>query len=1348
MDCRRQGILFACSYLIVWALQIPTAAAQFYRAPVKNAGLHATAYLDTGGSCPNPVPAPGPNCSQDSGSRDWYGNCHSYDGHPGTDFAGDGAKDSDVVAAASGVVFVAEDTFRDDCTCPLGTLASCVCSGPACNGPIECGKGASYGNRVRIVHLDGKTTLYGHLKKGSIPNAIRAPGSVVHCGDILGVIGSSGVTTGPHVHFEPRAGSVPLDPFSTDPNSSLWVTQGSYCGLPGLTCDSEPTITTRVNIVPGAKGFVAGEPVAGYFTITNSGHDTITLTDLLLDGRLDGVNDCSNYIQACALCDEVLCPDFPPITTTLAKGDSFSYHKTFTPLRPGHYKFDVSYRIAPPEEVKSTTNPSCDWRVYGVAGDGGINTASIDVTPSPRSFRSRLLAQRTEACATPPAITSIEVDPTQGCLGSAQKQWVTIDGTGFATSSEVDLNDGTTEYPIPAYQTQFVSSAQLKVCAGVWYTSDWTAQVTNSVNLSNVFPFTVSPPVSSSTIAITVDPTGSPNPVQSGGAVNLSVMATTDPPNGPIAYDWSAACPALGSNGTFSNSALRNPTWTAPLNTGAQRACSICVTAKSGDSSDINCFPQNVAGSSDTKSVDLIKNGDFQEGDDDWTVSTFGGFYAGTYAGLQNCDSPNCGHCPGYASCSNADGSGANNIDATLTQTISLPSNAASISFKFDYSITSQDTKPLDDQLVFTIKDLTANTSKRIGFLTNTDATSTCPYHSTTTYDLIEFKGHTVTLQFLCVTGAANPTVFRIDKVSMVAQVQGCSSADECDDGEQCTYDSCNNGACRNMPVNDPCDDGLFCNGEDTCQNGKCSQHAHNRCTGGDECNNHCSESSRSCHVAAGVGCSDDGNDCTDDQCDGSGSCSHTANSAPCDDGTYCNGSDTCDARSCSVHSGDPCSGSGQRCDESGQQCTNVAKATSTPTPRSSPTQTPTPIGTPFARISIGAASGVVGHDIVVAVALNGSGVDVAATQNDITMDGTHFVVPTGYRCAMTQSQHCVTSDECPSGQTCTAAPDCDVSPILGKNNASFTFRPLGCSSASCLGIRALVFSTDNVDVISSGSQLYTCKVRILPDTLPGIYPLVISGVVAANPSGARVESNGTDGTIEVLAGPTPTVTAISSFTPIVLATLSPTNTRTPHPTPVATSTSTPTATRAASPTDTGTVTPSSTVTVSSCQGDCNGDLEVTIDELLKLVDIALETMPLANCVRGDHDGNGSVTVDELVSAVNTALIGCPAMANATPTPLGSPSPTALTSGECARAIGDAGTGISVRECASSVLTCPEVGRLYADEVAIIWKEPQRVEGKIWYPINFWEYRISRGITGWVIGDSVEPYPPDGFCPG
>jgi glucose/arabinose dehydrogenase len=67
-----------------------------------------------------------------------------------------------------------------------------------------------------------------------------------------------------------------------------------------------------------------------------------------------------------------------------------------------------------------------------------------------------------------------------------------------------------------------------------------------------------------------------------------------------------------------------------------------------------------------------------------------------------------------------------------------------------------------------------------------------------------------------------------------------------------------------------------------------------------------------------------------------------------------------------------------------------------------------------------------------------------------------------------------------------------------------------------------------------------------------------------------------------------------------------------------------------------------------SCPGDCGGDGEVAIDDLIKGVGIALGNQPVGNCAAMDGDGDGRVEIQELVRAVAMALEGCEAEPTAT----------------------------------------------------------------------------------------------------
>ena len=183
-------------------------------------------------------------------------------------------------------------------------------------------------------------------------------------------------------------------------------------------------------------------------------------------------------------------------------------------------------------------------------------------------------------------------------------------------------------------------------------------------------------------------------------------------------------------------------------------------------------------------------------------------------------------------------------------------------------------------------------------------------------------------------------------------------------DGDGNCVESCSEAAdnCTAADANgSPCDDGVFCNGADTCSAGTCSQHAGNPCAGADgdlDCSETCDEGAAAC-----TGADPDGSACQDglfcngaDTCagglcndhagavcpgvDGDSDCSESCSDsaagctgddpqgAPCDDGIYCNGADTCSGGSCSVHAGNPCPGPdgdgncAESCSEGTDTCT------------------------------------------------------------------------------------------------------------------------------------------------------------------------------------------------------------------------------------------------------------------------------------------------------------------------------------------------------------------------------------------------------------------------------------------
>jgi murein DD-endopeptidase MepM/ murein hydrolase activator NlpD len=131
--------------------------------------------------------------------RDYACGQLGYDGHDGTDIRVPNLAvmrlGVEVVAAASGVVRAVRDEMPDVSVRDTGKDAV---------------RGREAGNAVALRHGPDWETQYSHLMHGSV--RVR-PGDEVQAGEVLGLIGLSGNTEFPHLHFEVRYRGEPVDPF-------------------------------------------------------------------------------------------------------------------------------------------------------------------------------------------------------------------------------------------------------------------------------------------------------------------------------------------------------------------------------------------------------------------------------------------------------------------------------------------------------------------------------------------------------------------------------------------------------------------------------------------------------------------------------------------------------------------------------------------------------------------------------------------------------------------------------------------------------------------------------------------------------------------------------------------------------------------------------------------------------------------------------------------------------------------------------------------------------------------------------------------------------------------------------
>jgi murein DD-endopeptidase MepM/ murein hydrolase activator NlpD len=166
--------------------------------------------------------------------QDYNCGTNTYDGHHGTDIAiwpyslyKMDNNQVEVVAAAAGTIIQKNDGNFDR----------------------NCGSSTLTANSIIIQHADGTYALYWHMKNGSVTT--KAVGQTVIAGEKLGVVGSSGSSSGPHLHFEIWTGSTNTtykDPFSGTCNllnaTSWWTAQRPHAEPAVMKASVHPTDIT------------------------------------------------------------------------------------------------------------------------------------------------------------------------------------------------------------------------------------------------------------------------------------------------------------------------------------------------------------------------------------------------------------------------------------------------------------------------------------------------------------------------------------------------------------------------------------------------------------------------------------------------------------------------------------------------------------------------------------------------------------------------------------------------------------------------------------------------------------------------------------------------------------------------------------------------------------------------------------------------------------------------------------------------------------------------------------------------------------------------------------------------
>ena len=112
--------------------------------------------------------------------------------------------------------FSGEGAFHKgvDITAPTGTTVRNTADGVVVQAEMVSG---GYGRLIIVDHGGGYQTYYAHLSKIQVH-----AGQEVHRGEVIGLVGASGRTTAPHLHYEVHVGGAPINPYKYLVNSAVF----------------------------------------------------------------------------------------------------------------------------------------------------------------------------------------------------------------------------------------------------------------------------------------------------------------------------------------------------------------------------------------------------------------------------------------------------------------------------------------------------------------------------------------------------------------------------------------------------------------------------------------------------------------------------------------------------------------------------------------------------------------------------------------------------------------------------------------------------------------------------------------------------------------------------------------------------------------------------------------------------------------------------------------------------------------------------------------------------------------------------------------------------------------------
>ena len=350
---------------------------------------------------------------------------------------------------------------------------------------------------------------------------------------------------------------------------------------------------------------------------------------------------------------------------------------------------------------------------------------------------------------TPPTITSVSPATLSP---SSSPQTITITGSNFQPSG---ANASTLVFYDPANNSYIrtpysVTTTPMKYDINVQSaTGTWKVKVVNGTAESKLFSFTVAS-VNAQLTGLSIS--GPANVPKNGNGQYIATAIFSDGTSSTVTPSWS-----LNSGAPASISASGQLTaGSVSVNTP------VTITAAytlNGINRTATYNANIVTGSTSYQLEELISNGTFASGSTGWSLT--GNFQADTKYSTYNNE-------PGHAYLAKSDGTAGNILSGTLSQTVTIPANATTATLGYYYRITSSDTSGVVHDHLHLALMYGAGNAVGLDDKSNVNANTAYGYAS---FNVIAYKGLSVTVYFSAMTDGSLQTTFRVDDISLLVTV-------------------------------------------------------------------------------------------------------------------------------------------------------------------------------------------------------------------------------------------------------------------------------------------------------------------------------------------------------------------------------------------------------------------------------------------------------------------------------------------------------------------------------------------------------------------------------------------------